>query len=306
MTVLKETQARAHAIYKVTWIGFFVNLLLSIGKILAGVFGRSGAMIADGIHSISDFLTDLVVLVFVKVSSKPKDETHDYGHGKYETLATVVIGIALGIVAIGILVDSAEKIHQVVQGVVIPRPGLIALMAAALSIACKEGLYWYTIGVAKRYNSPVVKANAWHHRSDAFSSIGTLVGIGGAYFLGEKWRVLDPIAAIVVSVLIGKVAFDLIKAGVQELLEHSLPVEDELKIDQLVMQNTTFKDMHDLKTRRIGNGVAIEMHVCVEPDMSVEKSHAATADAEQRLKDAFGDNTQVNIHVEPCSMGNHS
>ena len=299
MTVSKEFKEREHAIYKVTWIGFFVNLLLSIAKILAGIFGRSGAMIADGIHSISDFLTDLVVLVFVKVSSKPKDETHDYGHGKYETLASVIIGIALGAVAIGILVDSIEKIKSVIGGVIIPRPGLIALLAAVISIACKEGLYWYTMNIANRYNSPVVKANAWHHRSDAFSSIGTLIGIGGAYFLGEHWRILDPIAAIVVSILIGKVAYQLIKTGVDELLEHSLPIDDELKIEQLVLQDNTFQNMHDLKTRRVGNSVVIEMHLLVRGDMSVTQSHQATEEAEERPKVEFGNNTQITIHIEP-------
>ncbi|HRU72578.1 MAG TPA: cation diffusion facilitator family transporter, partial [Paludibacteraceae bacterium] len=190
-----KTGNREKTIYKVTWVGFFANLVLSIAKLLAGIFGRSGAMIADAVHSISDFATDVVVLAFVKVSAKPKDEGHDYGHGKYETLATVIIGLALFAVGVGILINSIELIRQVVDGVVIERPGLIALVAAAVSIVVKEALYWYTILAARRVNSPAMEANAWHHRSDAFSSIGTLIGIGGAYFLGEQWRVLDPIAA---------------------------------------------------------------------------------------------------------------
>ena len=175
-----KAENREKAIYKVTWVGFFVNLALSIGKLLAGIFGRSGAMVADAVHSMSDFATDLVVLIFVKVSAKPKDECHDYGHGKYETIATIIIGLALLAVSIGIFVNSVELIGRVVGGEIIERPGLIALVAAAVSIATKEWLYWYTLAVAKRVNSPAVKANAWHHRSDAFSSIGTLIGIGGA------------------------------------------------------------------------------------------------------------------------------
>ncbi|MGM9745795.1 MAG: cation diffusion facilitator family transporter [Paludibacteraceae bacterium] len=293
------TETRERAIYKATWIGFFVNVVLSAGKLVAGIVGRSGAMIADGVHSVSDFATDIVVLLFVRLSAKPKDECHDYGHGKYETLATVVIGVALAGVAIGILVDSAERIAQVVRGESIARPGIVALVAAAVSIAAKEALYWYTMATAKRVNSPALKANAWHHRSDAFSSIGTLLGIGGAYFLSEQWRVLDPIAAIVVGALIIKVAYDLVMPGLNELLERSLPKEQEDEIVALVLADDRLSDVHNLKTRRIGAGIAVELHVRVRGDMSVTESHAITRDVEQRLRQKYGDRTQVIIHIEP-------
>lgn len=294
-----ETETRERAIYKATWIGFFVNVVLSAGKLVAGFVGRSGAMIADGVHSVSDFATDIVVLLFVRLSAKPKDECHDYGHGKYETLATVVIGVALAGVAIGILVDSAERIAQVLRGESIARPGIVALVAAAVSIVAKEALYWYTMATAKRVNSPALKANAWHHRSDAFSSIGTLLGIGGAYFLSEQWRVLDPIAAIVVGALIIKVAYDLVMPGLNELLERSLPKEQEDEIVALVLADNRLSDVHNLKTRRIGAGIAVELHVRVRGDMSVTESHAITRDVEQRLRRQYGDRTQVIIHIEP-------
>lgn len=294
-----ETETRERAIYKATWIGFFVNVVLSAGKLVAGFVGRSGAMIADGVHSVSDFATDIVVLLFVRLSAKPKDECHDYGHGKYETLATVVIGLALAGVAISILVDSAERIAQVLRGESIARPGIVALVAAAVSIVAKEALYWYTMATAKRVNSPALKANAWHHRSDAFSSIGTLLGIGGAYFLSEQWRVLDPIAAIVVGALIIKVAYDLVMPGLNELLERSLPKEQEDEIVALVLADNRLSDVHNLKTRRIGAGIAVELHVRVRGDMSVTESHAITRDVEQRLRRQYGDRTQVIIHIEP-------
>lgn len=294
-----QQQGRAKAIYKVTWIGFFVNLLLSIVKLLAGIFGRSGAMIADAIHSISDFATDLVVLLFVKVSAKPKDESHDYGHGKYETLATIIIGLALLAVSIGIFSHSVSLIQRVTEGEIIERPGFIALLAAIVSIITKESLYWYTIGVGKRVNSPSVKANAWHHRSDALSSIGTLLGIGGAYFLGEPWRVLDPIAAIIVSLLIAKVAYDLVMPSLHELLERSLPKEQEDEILQLILEESLVSDPHNLKTRRIGADIAIEVHVRVLAEMSVAESHEATITIENRLRAKYGSGTQVIIHIEP-------
>ena len=294
-----KQETREQAIYKVTWIGFFVNVLLSVGKLIAGFVGRSGAMIADGVHSVSDFATDIVVLLFVRISAKPKDEDHDYGHGKYETLATVVIGVALAAVAIGILVDSAERIAQVLRGESIARPGIVALVAAAVSIVAKEALYWYTMLTAKRVDSPALKANAWHHRSDAFSSIGTLIGIGGAYFLSEQWRVLDPIAAIVVGALIIKVAYDLVMPGLNELLERSLPKEQEDEIVALVLTDKRLSDVHNLKTRRIGAGIAVELHVRVQGDMTVNESHAITRNIEQLLRQQYGDRTQVIIHIEP-------
>ena len=294
-----KQETREQAIYKVTWIGFFVNVLLSVGKLIAGFVGRSGAMIADGVHSVSDFATDIVVLLFVRISAKPKDEDHDYGHGKYETLATVVIGVALAAVAIGILIDSAERIAQVLRGESIARPGIVALVAAAVSIVAKEALYWYTMLTAKRVDSPALKANAWHHRSDAFSSIGTLIGIGGAYFLSEQWRVLDPIAAIVVGALIIKVAYDLVMPGLNELLERSLPKEQEDEIVALVLADKRLSDVHNLKTRRIGAGIAVELHVRVQGDMTVNESHAITRNIEQLLRQQYGDRTQVIIHIEP-------
>ncbi len=294
-----KQETREQAIYKVTWIGFFVNVLLSVGKLIAGFVGRSGAMIADGVHSVSDFATDIVVLLFVRISAKPKDEDHDYGHGKYETLATVIIGVALAAVAIGILIDSVERIAQVLRGESIARPGIVALVAAAVSIVAKEALYWYTMLTAKRVDSPALKANAWHHRSDAFSSIGTLIGIGGAYFLSEQWRVLDPIAAIVVGALIIKVAYDLVMPGLNELLERSLPKEQEDEIVALVLADKRLSDVHNLKTRRIGAGIAVELHVRVQGNMTVNESHAITRNIEQLLRQQYGDRTQVIIHIEP-------
>lgn len=290
---------RERQIYKVTLIGFFVNVLLSVGKLIAGIVGHSGAMIADGVHSLSDFFTDLVVLVFVRVSAIPKDEDHDYGHGKYETLATIIIGLALFAVGVGILYKSIKLIMCVAEGGSIIQPKAIALIAAAVSIIVKEILFQYTKKEGEKANSPVMVANAWHHRSDALSSIGTFVGIGGAYFFGQKWSVLDPIAAIIVGILIVKVAYDLIKPGIGEMLERSLPKEQEDEIEQLVLTNKKFSDIHNMKTRRIGSAIAIELHVRVPGNMTVTESHNATEDVEAKLKAHYGPRTQVILHVEP-------
>ena len=236
----------------------FVNMVLFVFKLVAGIVGRSGAMVADAVHSASDFTTDIVVLAFVRISSKPRDDDHKWGHGKYETLASLIIGVALFAVGIDIFIESATKIKAVVGGEILPRPGLIALIAAAISIVVKEALYQYTVRAGRKLDSPSVVANAWHHRSDALSSIGALLGIGAAYLLGEKWRIADPIAAIVVAALIVKVAVDLCRTALAELLEKSLPREVEDEILAIISATPNVHKPHNLRTRRIGSDVAIE------------------------------------------------
>lgn len=294
-----EAEIRKKKIYRVTFIGFAVNLLLAGIKLAAGILGRSGAMVADAVHSFSDMATDVVVIAFAKISAKPKDEGHDYGHGKYETLATIIISLALAAVGTGILVNSIDAIRVVVDGGLLPRPGTVALLAAAVSIVVKEILYRYTVREGRRVSSPSMIANAWHHRSDALSSLGTLAGIGCAYFLGDKWRIADPIAALVVAVFIFKIAFDLIRTGLDELLERSLPEDVEEEILRVVAANPEVREPHNLRTRRIGASIAVEVHVRVDGAMSVCRSHELTEDIERRLRARFGEGTMIAIHVEP-------
>lgn len=292
-------QERVKGIYRVTIVGSVVNLLLVVFKFVAGLLGRSSAMIADAVHSLSDFVTDIVVIVFVNISGKPEDEDHRYGHGKYETLATVIIALALFAVGVGILVDGAKDVAAVVNGAVLPAPSMIALIAAALSIVAKELLYRYTAHVGRKLDSQAVVANGWHHRSDAFSSIGVLVGIGGAMLLGEKWRVLDPLAAIVVSAFIIKVAVDLIKPCLDELLERSLPAEVEQEIEQIILSEEGVTSPHHLRTRRIGNRYAIEVHIRMDGNLTLSEAHRITTAVEQKLKSRYGSATHVGIHTEP-------
>ena len=293
------TENRTKQIYRVTLLGMFVNIGLFIFKLIAGILGRSGAMIADAVHSASDFATDIVVLTFVRISAKPRDDDHKWGHGKYETLASLIIGVALFVVGVRILMDSGEKVAAVCRGEVLARPGFIAIIAAAVSIVAKELLFQYTARKGKSLNSPSVVANAWHHRSDALSSIGTLLGIGFAYFLGEKWRIADPIAAIVVAALIMKVAIDLGRAALAELLEKSLPRATEEEILSIISATPNVHKPHNLRTRRIGSDIAIEVHVRVDGSMTVHDSHEISREIEHSLRARFGENTAVAIHIEP-------
>ncbi|MBR4977390.1 MAG: cation transporter [Bacteroidales bacterium] len=296
---MSKPNTREKSIFRVTWIGSIVNFLLLVLKFISGIVGHSSAMVADAVHSLSDFITDIIVIVFVKISGKPEDEDHKYGHGKYETLATALIGIALFAVGIGLLVNGATKVSEVINGAVLPAPSMIALVVAAVSIIAKEILYRYTVHVGQNLNSQAVIANAWHHRSDAFSSIGTLVGIGGAIFLGERWRILDPIAAIVVSAFIIKVAIDLIKPCVDELLERSLPTETEKQILGIIASFPEVSSPHHLRTRRIGNHIAIEVHLRMNGQTTLENAHAIATAVEKRLKEEFGADTHIGIHMEP-------
>ena len=290
---------RENSIYRVTIAGSIVNFFLTTFKFIAGVVGHSSAMIADAVHSLSDFITDIIVFVFVRISSKPADRSHGYGHGKYETLATAIIGCVLLGVSVGILIEGIKKIIEVFNGGTIEAPGMIALVAAAISIIFKEAVYRYTIYKGKSLHSQAVIANAWHHRSDAFSSIGTLLGIGGAIFLGEKWRILDPVAAIIVSIFIAKVAFDILIRSLEELLEHSLPKDIEDEIIDIILSVEGVTAPHHLRTRRIGNNLAIEVHIRMDGDITLSRAHQMTSVVEWMLKERFGKETHVNIHTEP-------
>ena len=290
---------REKEIYKVTLAGGLVNIILLIFKFVAGTIGHSSAMIADALHSLSDFVTDLIVLVFVKISSKPQDKSHDYGHGKYETLALTIIGIALMAVAIGIIVKGALKIASWANGESLEAPGMLAFWAAIVSIVLKEGVYRYSIIKAKQLNSKALEANAWHHRSDALSSIGTAVGIGGAIFFGQRWTILDPIASVVVGAFIVKVAFDLLKNGIGDLMEQSLPDQVEEEILKLAATVPGVTEPHELRTRRIGNHYAIELHILMDGRLTLKEAHDKASEVEALLRKHYGEETHVAVHVEP-------
>ena len=291
--------SRRQGIYRVTLWGSAVNFLLVVCKFVAGVLGGSAAMVADAVHSLSDFVTDMVVLLFVRLSGKPCDVDHEFGHGKYETLATALIGLMLGGVGLGVLWSGGLEIVSWLQGETLRAPGLIALGAALLSLLSKELLYQWTVRQGRRLRSAAVVANAWHHRSDALSSLGTTAGIGGAIVLGEAWRVLDPLAAVVVSVLILKVAMQLFVPSMEELLEKSLPDEEEKEIRAVILEQPGCTDPHNLRTRRIGNYCAIDVHFRMDGRTTIDEAHRATREIEARLRERFGSQTLINTHVEP-------
>ena len=290
---------RQQRIYQVTLLGSIVNVFLLLIKLAAGLLGHSSAMVADAIHSLSDFLTDIVVILFVRWSGKPADEDHDYGHGKYETIATSLIGMALLIVAIGLGWNSMQTMWQWFTGYTLPLPKTIALWTALISIVLKEWIFRITRRVARLTDSQALEANAWHHRSDALSSIAALAGIGGAILLGGQWAVLDAVAALAVSIYIAVMAIRLIRQSYGELLEESLPAETERHIREIVYGDNHVNDVHNLYTRRIGSSIAIEMHLRLPGSMSLKEAHDHVSAIEHRLIETYGDNTHIMIHIEP-------
>ena len=281
-----------------TLVGFGVNGLMSVLKIVAGIIGHSGAMIADGVHSISDFLTDIVVIACVGFSARGVDEEYRYGHGKFETFATFLIAEALLVVGVGLGWNGVKSVIAAFDGEQLAQPGLIALVMAVVSIAAKEMLFQYTNRVGKRLKSNAVIANAWHHRSDAMSSVATLVGISGAMFLGQQWRVLDPIAEILVSLFIVAVAVKLAVPAVKELLEVVLPADENAKIAELIDGIDQVKAYHHLRTRHNGNAHVIDVHIKVDPQLTVTQAHEVATALENRLKASL-DRVIANVHVEP-------
>lgn len=291
--------------YRVTIAGSIINILLLAFKFAAGILGHSAAMIADAIHSLTDFVTDAIVLVFVRLGSKPTDRDHDYGHGKYETLASAIIGVSLLVVGMMICYSGVTKTYHAMCGEPLQQPGFIALVAAVASVVLKEWAYRFTVRVGRRCHSEAVVANAWHHRSDALSSVGTTVGIGGAIILGEKWAVLDPLTAIVVSFFIMKAAWSVLSKAVDELTDGSLPKETEDEIESIVSEDNEVSVVHNLCTRRIGNRIAIEMHVRMPGETSLYVAHRHATEIEQRLKQRFGADTHISIHLEPVKVNGH-
>ena len=290
---------RNKEIYKVTLVGGAVNVILLLFKFVAGIVGHSAAMVADAVHSLSDFVTDVIVLIFVRISGKPEDKDHEYGHAKYETLAMTIIGVALLLVAVGIVYSGLTKIIAWAQGEVLKAPGLMALWAALLSVVLKEAVYHYSMVEARKLNSQAVEANAWHHRSDALSSVGTAIGIGGAIFLGQRWAVLDPVASTVVGVLIIKVSVELLRNGIGDLMEHSLPEEVEDEILRLAASVPGVVEPHELRTRRLGNHYAIELHILMDGNITLCEAHEKASEVEDLLRAHYGPETHIAVHVEP-------
>ena len=284
---------------RVTWQGVAVNVGLLVLKFVAGIWGNSQAMLADAVHTFSDLATDVAVLAGIRYARKPRDEDHAYGHGKYETVAAALVGLLLFGAGVQIGWHALQTVVRATQGQPPGRPAAAAFGVALFSVAVKEALFRRTRAVGRATGSAAILANAWHHRSDALSSVGTTLGIGAAAFLGPAWAILDPLAALLVSGLLLKVAWDIVRAQIGSLTEQSLSRAACHEIEALARGFPALSYPHNLRTRTVGRTVVIDLHVRVDPAMRVVDAHAVVSALEAQLRQRFGEDTIANVHVEP-------
>jgi cation diffusion facilitator family transporter len=299
LTPFQHAEHKSKEGLRVTIIGMVINILLTVIKIVTGVIGNSAALIADGAHSLSDLLSDFVVIFSIRISSRPEDDSHNFGHKKIENLASVIVGIMLLVAGALILSESAAAIYDFIQGTPIEKPAMITFYVALLSIFSKELLYQYTHRVAKRLDSDMIEVNAWHHRTDAFSSVGVAAGIGAAILLGDRWTILDPIMAVLLALYILYIAAKIIYSSTNDLMEASLSPEVNNEIKSIIMNCSGVLNMHSLKTRKLGSSKAIDMHIMIDGNLTVKEADEIQKEIESSLKRRFGPDTYVIIKVEP-------
>lgn len=293
-TPLEANKNRYLATRKVTLVGVFVNLFLSLAQLIGGTFFNSQALIADGVHTLSDLASDFVVLIAAKIASKEADDDHPYGHGRFETVATVILGLALVGVGVGIALNALDRIMNSER---LFQPEPLALLFVALAIVSKEALYQYTIRVAKQINSKMLEANAWHHRSDAISSILVALGVAGSIFLKLPW--LDAAAAILVSVMIFYIGIKLVLDSTMELVDTSLEPERIADINQLISSIEGVEQMHMLRTRKMGNTVLVDVHLQVNSYLSVSEGHFIAEQVIQTLHNKYSEMQDITVHIDP-------
>ena len=279
---------------RITWIGALANALLIAMKFIAGILGNSQALIADAVHSVSDFFTDAVVLLGLRFGRKPPDEDHHFGHARIETMASAVVGVSLIAVAFYLGYRSATNIYLHADN----HPTWLALAGAAASIAVKEALYQYTVIVGKRIRSQAVIANAWHHRSDALSSVAVFIGVGGAV-INPAWHILDSYAALLVSFFIAKVGVDVLWGSLREMADTAPNREFQEKVVQCILGVSGIQGVHDLKVRSLGGTFYIQVHIVVDRNMSVADSHRILEEARTRLHGEIDDIGEIIVHVDP-------
>jgi cation diffusion facilitator family transporter len=289
---LTKDQRRKH-INRVTYWGVLVNVLLSAAKLIGGIIGQSQALIADGLHSLSDLASDAMVLVAAHHAGEEADEEHPYGHARFETIATVALATLLGAVGIGIAYDA---IARLITDQVVAIPALFTLWIAAISILSKEALYHFTRIVGNRIHSQLLLANAWHHRSDAVSSIVVFIGIAGTRFNMPK---LDAYAAIIVAIMIIKIGVELGYNSIQELADKGLDPEMIDKIRNVILAHEDVRHLHMLRTRRMGQSALVDVHIEVAPKLSVSEGHHISEKVEKSLIDRIEAINDVTVHIDP-------
>lgn len=282
-------------INKVAIVTIVVNLILSIGKFVAGIVGNSTAMVSDAVHSASDVLSTFIVLIGARIAVKSEDRDHNYGHDKFENIASIILAMMLFATALALGYAGIQSIISATKGEFV-KPSYIALVAAIVSIVVKEGMYWYTIYYAKKLDSQALKADAWHHRSDAFSSVASFVGILGA-ILGAL--VLEGIATLLIAVLIIKVSYDIVKVVIKQLTDHAAPEELVSKIYKTIDEDEDVKNIDVLKTRISGSIIYVDAEIAVDSSLNIVDAHAIAERVHDKIEQDFKEVRHIAIHVNP-------
>ena len=288
------SKAAVKLIQKVTWVGSIANIALAFIKITIGKLTGSQALIADGVHSFSDLVTDTAILIGSRYWTAPADKEHPYGHGRFETLTNIFIGFILAIVGIGIGWDSLHSICSESHSA----PGMLAFSAAVVSIVVKEALYRWTAIQAKTINSRALYANAWHHRSDALSSLPVAIAVIANYFF-PTFHYLDQIAALIVTAMILKASFEILWPAILELTEAKADSDIEKQIKAYAAEDKNIKEVHAIRSRRTGSTILLDFHLLVDPEMSVEHAHNITENFKTHLLDELDEVVDIIIHIEP-------
>ncbi len=293
-TSIADTDSKERIVRKVTWVGLLVNLFLAAIKFIAGIYGKSQALVADAIHSLTDLTTDIAVIAGSHYWSRPPDENHPYGHRRLETLVTVFIGIVLIAAGVGI----GWKAISTLQERQTAAPGWIAVLAALASIVCKESLYRWTAATGRRVKSPALAANAWHHRTDALSSLPVLIAVAGAIIF-PSWSFLDRVGAVIVSIFILHASIKIIWPGISELVDVGAPKETRKKIRDIALESEGVLQVHDIRTRYISTSIQVDLHIVVEGSITVREGHDIADDVKARIIDTIPEVLDVIVHVDP-------
>jgi cation diffusion facilitator family transporter len=293
-TSAAAAESKERIVRKVTWVGLCVNLILAAVKFAAGIFGKSQALVADAIHSLTDLTTDIAVIAGSHYWSRPPDDNHPYGHRRLETLVSVFIGVVLISAGVGIGWNAIATLHEQHA----PPPGWVAVVAALASIVCKESLYRWTATIGQRVKSSALAANAWHHRTDAFSSLPVLIAVAGARVF-PSWSFLDRVGAVIVSIFILHASIKIIWPGLSELIDVGAPTETRKKIRDIALKNEGVLQVHDIRTRYISSSIQVDLHIVVEGLITVREGHEIADDVRARINDAIPEVLDVIVHVDP-------
>ena len=292
---MQKSESNKKTAYKVSLISILVNVVLSVFKFIAGIFAKSGAMISDAIHSASDVFSTFIVMIGIKAANKQADDKHQYGHERIECVAAILLAVVLFITGVGIAIDGVNKIMQGFEGT-LAVPGILALIAAVVSIVVKEGMFWYTKHFAKKINSGAMMADAWHHRSDALSSIGSLIGIGGA-MLGLP--ILDPVASLVICIFIFKAAIDIAKDALDKMIDTACDEHEVEQMKSVILSVDGVLGIDDVKTRLFGDKVYIDVEICCDGNLTLYNAHDIAEKVHDLLEETFENVKHCNVHVNP-------